>query len=319
MTEFGYWLSSEEHEPADLIANARRAEDAGFSFAMISDHFHPWGDAQGHSPFVWSVIGGIGATTERIRLGTGVTCPMIRTHPAIVAHAAATSAALLGGDRFFLGVGTGENLNEHVTGARWPAPDERLELLEEAIEVMRLLWEGGEQTHRGTHYTVDHARLYTLPEQPPKIAVAAAKPRAAALAGRIGDAFVNTTPDAELVEAYRAAGGTGPCYGMVRLCWAEDEQQAQETVHRLWRFTALGGTIGQELPRPSDFDAVSESVTVEQAAEGTPCGPDPEPVLEQVRSWEEAGFDHLSFHQVGPDQDGFFRFWEDELRPRLTG
>ena len=319
MTEFGYWLSSEEHEPADLIANARRAEEAGFSFAMISDHFHPWGDAQGHSPFVWTVIGGIGATTERIRLGTGVTCPMIRTHPAIVAHAAATSAALLGGDRFFLGVGTGENLNEHVTGARWPAPDERLELLEEAIEVMRLLWKGGEQTHRGTHYTVDHARLYTLPEQPPQIAVAAAKPLAAALAGRVGDAFVNTTPDAELVEAYRAAGGTGPCYGMVRLCWAEDEQQAQETVHRLWRFTALGGTIGQELPRPSDFDAVSESVTVEQAAEGTPCGPDPEPVLEQVRSWEEAGFDHLSFHQVGRDQDGFFRFWEDELRPRLTG
>ena len=319
MTEFGYWLSSEEHEPADLIANARRAEEAGFSFAMISDHFHPWGDAQGHSPFVWTVIGGIGATTERIRLGTGVTCPMIRTHPAIVAHAAATSAALLGGDRFFLGVGTGENLNEHVTGARWPAPDERLELLEEAIEVMRLLWKGGEQTHRGTHYTVDHARLYTLPEQPPQIAVAAAKPLAAALAGRVGDAFVNTTPDAELVEAYRAAGGTGPCYGLVRLCWAEDEQQAQETVHRLWRFTALGGTIGQELPRPSDFDAVSESVTVEQAAEGTPCGPDPEPVLEQVRSWEEAGFDHLSFHQVGRDQDGFFRFWEDELRPRLTG
>ena len=319
MTEFGYWLSSEEHEPADLIANARRAEEAGFSFAMISDHFHPWGDAQGHSPFVWTVIGGIGATTERIRLGTGVTCPMIRTHPAIVAHAAATSAALLGGDRFFLGVGTGENLNEHVTGARWPAPDERLELLEEAIEVMRLLWKGGEQTHRGRHYTVDHARLYTLPEQPPQIAVAAAKPLAAALAGRVGDAFVNTTPDAELVEAYRAAGGTGPCYGLVRLCWSEDEQQAQETVHRLWRFTALGGTIGQELPRPSDFDAVSESVTVEQAAEGTPCGPDPEPVLEQVRSWEEAGFDHLSFHQVGPDQDGFFRFWEDELRPRLTG
>ena len=318
MTEFGYWLSSEEHRPGDLVANARRAEEAGFSFAMISDHFHPWSDAQGHSPFVWSVVGGIGATTERIRLGTGVTCPLIRTHPAIVAHAAATSAALMG-DRFFLGVGTGENLNEHVTGARWPAPDERLEMLEEAIEVMRLLWRGGERTHRGRHYTVDHARLYTLPESPPPIAVAAAKPRAAELAGRVGDAFVSTVPDADLVDAYRAAGGMGPRYGLVRLCWAKDDEPARVAVHRLWRFTAVGGTIGQELPRPSDFDAVSESVTVEQAAGGTPCGPDPEPVLELVRTWERAGFDNLAFHQVGPDQDGFFRFWEDELRPRLTG
>ena len=162
VTTFGYWLSSEEHPPLDLVRNARRAEEAGFEFALISDHFHPWIDAQGQSPFVWSVIGGIAATTEQIRLGTGVTCPTIRIHPAIVAQAAATCGAMLEG-RFFLGVGTGENLNEHVTGARWPAPDERLELLEEAIEVLRLLWQGGEQTHRGKHFTVDHARLYTLP------------------------------------------------------------------------------------------------------------------------------------------------------------
>jgi G6PDH family F420-dependent oxidoreductase len=318
MTEFGYWLSSEEHTPRDLIADARRSEEAGFAFAMISDHFHPWIDAQGHSPFVWSVVGGIGATTERIRLGTGVTCPMIRTHPAIVAHAAATSAALMG-DRFFLGLGTGENLNEHVTGARWPAPDERVEMLEEAIEVIRLLWEGGEQTHRGKHYTLDHARLYTLPERPPEIAVAAAKPNAAELAGRLGDAFVNTSPDAEIVEAYRSAGGKGPTYGQVRLCWAEDEEQAKQTVFELWRHSGLTGTVNQELPRPSDFDAAAESVTLEMATDKVPCGPDPEPVLEQVREWERAGFDHIAFHQVGPDQDGFFRFWEKELRPRLSG
>jgi G6PDH family F420-dependent oxidoreductase len=316
MTTFGYWMSSEEHTPLDLVAHAVRAEELGFEFGMISDHYHPWLDDQGHSPFVWSVIGGIAARTERLRLGTGVTCPTIRIHPAVLAQAAATSAAMMPG-RFFLGVGTGENLNEHVTGARWPAPDERLDLLEESIEVLRLLWQGGEQTHRGRHYTVDHARIYTLPEEPIPIAVAASQPLAAELAGRAGDAFVTTTPDSELVEQYRSAGGSGPVYGQVQLCWAEDERTAQETVHRLWRHAAVGGTINQELPRPSDFASVAEKVTPEQAAEGTPCGPDPEPVVELVREWEHAGFTHVALHQVGPDQDGFFRFWEQELKPRL--
>ena len=216
MTTFGYWLSSEEHPPLDLVRNARRAEEAGFEFAMISDHYHPWIDAQGHSPFVWSVIGGIAAATERLRVGTGVTCPLIRIHPAIVAQAAATCAALLPG-RFFLGVGTGENLNEHVTGARWPAPDERIEMLEEAIDVIRLLWDGDEETHRGEHYTVDHARLYTLPEEPIPIVVAAGQPNAAELAGSRGDGLITTSPDEEIVSAYREGGGDGPRYGQVRL------------------------------------------------------------------------------------------------------
>jgi coenzyme F420-dependent glucose-6-phosphate dehydrogenase len=183
--------------------------------------------------------------------------------------------------------------------------------------VLRLLWQGGEQTHRGKHYTVDHARIYTLPEQPVPIAVAAAKPHVAELAGKLGDALVNTVPDAEVVERYRSAGGDGPRYGQVRLCWAEDEQEARETVFRLWRHSGLGGTLNQELPRPSDFDAAAESVTIELATEDVPCGPDPEPVVELVRTWEKAGFDHIALHQVGADQDGFFRFWEQELRPRL--
>ncbi len=317
MTTFGYWLSAEEHTPRDLVAHARRAEEAGFELAMISDHFHPWVGDQGQAPFVWSVVGAIGATTERLRIGTGVTCPLIRTHPGIVAHAAATLGAQMPG-RFFLGLGTGENLNEHVFGARWPAPDERVEMLEEAIEVIRLLWEGGEKTHRGKHYTLDHARLYTLPDEPVEIAVAAAKPQAAALAGRLGDALVNVAPDPEIVAAYREAGGTGPRYGQIRLCWAEDAEQAKETVHRLWRHSGLSGTLNQELPRPSDFEAVGESVTVEMATENTPCGPDPEPVLEQVREWEQAGFDHILLHQVGSDQEGFFRFWQEELAPKLA-
>jgi coenzyme F420-dependent glucose-6-phosphate dehydrogenase len=317
VTDFGYWLSSEEHAPRDLVANAARAEELGFSFAMISDHFHPWIDAQGHSPFVWSVIGGIAARTERLEVATGVTCPLIRIHPAIVAHAAATCGAMLPG-RFTLGIGTGENLNEHVLGDRWPAPDERIGMLEEAIEVLRLLWQGGEQTHRGRHYTVDHARLYTLPDEPIPIAVAASKPDAADLAGRIGDALVAVSPDEKVVASYREGGGDGRLYGQIRICWAEDEEEAKETAFRLWRHSGLGGTLNQELPRPSDFDAVAESVTKEMATEGVPCGPDPGPVLAEVEKWTEAGFDRITFHQIGGDQEGFFRFWERELRPRLS-
>ena len=317
MTEFGYWLSSEEHQPLQLVRNAARAEELGFSFAMISDHFHPWTDAQGSSPFVWSVLGGIAEATERIELATGVTCPLIRTHPAIVAHAAATVGALAPG-RFTLGLGTGESLNEHVLGDRWPAPDERIELLEEAIEVIRLLWRGGEQTHRGKHYTVDHARLYTLPREPIPLAVAAAKPKAAELAGRVGGGLVSTEPSEETVAQYEGAGGDGPRYGQVRICWADDEKEAKRTVFELWRHSGLGGTMNQELPRPSDFESVAESVTLEMATEGVPCGPDPAPVLEELEKWQKAGFDRIALHQVGPDQEGFFRFWEQELQPKLT-
>jgi G6PDH family F420-dependent oxidoreductase len=316
MTEFGYWLSSEEHAPLDLVRNAARAEEIGFSFAMVSDHFHPWIEAQGQSPFVWSVLGGIAQATESIAVATGVTCPLIRTHPAIVAHASATAGAMLPG-RFTLGLGTGENLNEHVLGDRWPAPDVRIDMLEEAIEVIRLLWQGGEHTHRGKHYTVDHAQLYTLPEEPIPIAVAAARPLAAELAGRAGDGLVSTEPNEETVQQYRDGGGDGPCYGQVRICWAASEDEAKQTVFDLWRHSGLGGTINQELPRPSDFDAVAEAVTVEMATAGVPCGPDPAPVLEQIRTWERAGFDRIAIHQVGRDQAGFFRFWEEEIEPRL--
>ena len=182
--------------------------------------------------------------------------------------------------RFTLGVGTGENLNEHVTGDRWPAPDERIEMLEEAIEVIRLLWQGGEQTHRGKHYTVDHATALHAARAAVPIAVAAAKPKAAELAGRLGDALSPPCRTRRPSRQYRDAGGKGPRYGQVRLCWAADEDEAKETAYRLWRHTGLGGTISQELPRPSDFDAVAESVTLEMAAEGVPCGPDPEPVLD---------------------------------------
>jgi coenzyme F420-dependent glucose-6-phosphate dehydrogenase len=317
MTEFGYALSSEEHGPKELVANARRAEEAGFEFAMISDHFHPWTDSQGESPFVWSVIGGIAGATERLRLGTGVTCPTVRTHPAIIAHAAATAAVMMDG-RFILGVGSGENLNEHVVGEGWPAPDERLEMLEEAIEVIRLLWQGDYQTHRGEFYEVEQARLYTLPDEPPPIAVAAAKEQAADVAGRLGDAFVNTAPDEEIIDLFESAGGRGkPKYGQITLCWAESEEAGRKTAHEIWPNAALTGDLSYELPLPLHFEQASENVTEEEIGEAIPCGPDVDQYVEQVREYEQAGYTHIYFHQIGRDQEGFFRFFERELKPKI--
>jgi coenzyme F420-dependent glucose-6-phosphate dehydrogenase len=317
VTEFGYALSSEEHGPNELVAHARRAEESGFEFAMISDHFHPWTDSQGQSPFVWGVIGGIAEATERLRLGTGVTCPTIRTHPAIVAHAAATAAVMMDG-RFMLGLGTGENLNEHVVGQGWPAPDERLEMLEEAIEVIRLLWEGGYQTHRGEFYEVEQARLYTLPDEPPPIAVAAAKEEAAKLAGRAGDALVNTVPDEEVIDLFDSAGGRDkPKYGQITLCWAESEEAGRRTALEIWPNAALGGDLSYELPLPLHFEQASENVTEDDIGEAIPCGPDVDRYAEQVREYEQAGYTHIYFHQIGRDQEGFFRFWEQELKPKI--
>ena len=317
--EFGYALSSEEHAPLDLIRNAHSAEEAGFTFAFISDHFHPWVDAQGHSGFVWSVIGGISQATERLRLGTGVTCPMIRIHPAIVAHAAATCACLMPG-RFFLGVGTGENLNEHVLGAKWPAPDERLEMLEESVQVMRSLWKGGYQTHRGKHYTVEHARIFDLPEEPIEVAVAAMQPKAAELAGRIGDSYVNTSPDRELLERFDRAGGEGkPKYAQVTGCFAESVERAKQIAWKAWPNAVVKGAASQELPYPEHFEQASQAGRPDDLEEAMPLGPDPASWLEQVEQYADAGFTHVYFHQIGPDQDGFFEFWQRELSPALTG
>jgi coenzyme F420-dependent glucose-6-phosphate dehydrogenase len=317
MPEIGYALSSEDHPPNDLVRFARDAEEAGFEFALISDHFHPWIDAQGQSPFVWSVIGAIAHATERLRLGTGVTCPTMRIHPAIVAHAAATSAAMMPG-RFFLGVGTGENLNEHVLGDRWPAPDERIEMLDEAVEVIRLLWQGGFQTHRGKHYTVDHARLYTLPEEPPEVVVAGAQPIAAELAARIGDGFANSSPDPEVVERYESAGGDGPKYGMLHVCYQEDEGSARRLAHELWPNTALPGGLGQELATPVFFEQAAEAITEEDVAEKVPCGPDPERHAEAMREFEQAGYTHVWVHQIGDNQREFLEFFAREVVPKVS-
>ena len=317
MTEWGYALSAEEHPPNDLVRNAARAEEVGFTFALISDHFHPWVDAQGNSAFVWSVIGGIAQATERLRLGTGVTCPTIRIHPAIIAHAAATSAAMMPG-RFFLGVGSGENLNEHITGEKWPTPDERLEMFEESIEVIRQLWQGGYQTYRGEFYDLEQARLYDLPDQPIELAVAAAKPLAAELAGRVGDGLISTAPDDEVVQKFKEAGGEGkPIYGQVTVCVHEDEAQAKKIAREVWPNAALKGDLSQELPLPMHFDQATQDVTEEQVAESVVCGTDVDQHLEKIRAFEQAGFTHVYVHQVGSDQEPFFDFYSREIMRRL--
>ncbi|MDP9362921.1 MAG: TIGR03557 family F420-dependent LLM class oxidoreductase [Chloroflexota bacterium] len=318
MVQIGYALSSEEHHPNDLVRHAKLAEEAGFGFGLISDHFHPWVSAQGHCPFVWSVIGGIAQATERFRLGTGVTCPTVRLHSAIVAQAAATSAAMMPG-RFFLGVGTGENLNEHVLGDRWPEWELRAEMLAEAVEVIRLLWTGENVSHRGAHYTVENARLYTLPAEPTPIVVAASGPRAADLAGRIGDGLCSVGPEQTAVEGFEQAGGAGkPKYGQMTVCWAPDEATARQTAYQLWAFSALPGELSQELPTPTHFEQASQLVTEDAVAESVVCGPDPEKHAAQLQKFVDAGFDHVYVHQVGPDQEGFLGFYRREILPHFA-
>lgn len=317
MVEIGYTLSSEEHRASDLVRFAQMAEEAGFTFAVMSDHFHPWTERQGQSPFVWSVIGGIAQVTRRLRIGTGVTCPLVRVHPAIVAQAAATAADMLPG-RFFLGVGTGENLNEHILGLQWPPATVRRDMLEEAVDVIRMLWQGGMQSYWGLYYTVENARIYSLPEQLPPIVVAASGPKAAGLAGRIGDGLIGVSPNAGVVRTFQEAGGEGkPRYGQMKVCWAQGEGEARRIAHEWWPNGALKGPLGSELALPSHFEQAVAMVTEEQVAAATVCGPDPERHVARIREYVDAGYDHVYVHQVGPHQEGFFRFYQQEVLPRL--
>jgi G6PDH family F420-dependent oxidoreductase len=312
----GFALSSEEFGPDELVRQAAAAERAGFGYALISDHFHPWVGTQGESPHVWTVLGAIARETRSLRIGTGVTCPILRQHPAVVAHAAATVERLMPG-RFVLGVGTGENLNEHVVGAGWPPPGVRLEMLAEAIEVMRALWGGEEVTRRGEHFDVEFARLYTAPSGPIPVVVAAGQPEAAALAGELGDGLCTTAPDAEIVDEYRRAGGDGPRYGQVTVCWNESEAEARRLALEVWPNGGLPGDLSQELQRPAHFEQAAQLVREEDVAGTVVCGPDPEPYLTTIGEYAEAGLDHVYIHQIGPDQDGFLRFAERELLGRV--
>ena len=313
MPSYGYSLMCELYDPNELLAQAARAEAASFDFVTISDHFHPWLFSHHHSPYAWSVLGALAAQTERVELVSLVTCPTIRYHPAIVAQKAATVAVMSGG-RFRLGVGAGENLNEHVVGRGWPPVHIRHEMLEEAIEIIRTLWQGGYCARQGKHYRVDDARIFTLPDEPPPIYVAVSGAASVALAERSGDGMVAIHPRAELTLPFANAGK--PRYGQLAVSVDEDQARARRLAHELFRFSAGGWKVQSELPNPVNFEAATATVREEDVAKDIACGIDPDRHLETVQRWVNAGFDHIAIVALG-DLSRFFELWEDELRPRL--
>lgn len=311
----GYFLSTEEYAPADLLAQARAAEAAGFEALWISDHFHPWNNEQGNSPLVWSMIGAISQICD-LHVTTAVTCPTVRVHPAIVAQAAGTCAELLDG-RFTLGVGTGEALNESILGGAWPALDVRLEMLEEAVGLIRELWGGEVVSHRGRHYEVEHARIYNVPSTPPEIFVSAFGPKALDLASRIGDGYIGTSPDAHLVAEFKQRSGGRPAQAGAKVAFAPTQEEGWEHAHRLWPNAGLPGELAQVLPTPEHFEQATELVTLESTREAVVAGNDPDHHLEQIRSYAEAGYDELYLANMGPYFLDMIDFYGREVLPQL--
>jgi G6PDH family F420-dependent oxidoreductase len=318
MTSFGYFLSCEENGPVELVRQAKLAEQAGFRSLWISDHFHPWNEQQGQSPLVWSVIGALSEATS-LPVTTAVTCPTMRLHPAIVAQAAATASVQTGGG-FTLGVGTGEALNEHILGDPWPSAQTRLDMLEEAVEIIRALHRGTSVDYTGTYYKVENARIYTLPTngEPVPIYVSGFGPKAARLAGRIGDGFICVKPDGDLLKEFRdAGGGDRPAQAGLKVCYGPSEQESVATAHRLWPNDALPGELAQVLPQPRHFEQASSLVTPDMVAEMVPCGPDVGRYVAAIGKFVDAGYDQIHIQQIGPNQEAFFEFWADRLADEL--
>ncbi|MFD9749069.1 TIGR03557 family F420-dependent LLM class oxidoreductase [[Kitasatospora] papulosa] len=317
--QIGYKLAAEAYGPGELVRQAVMAERAGFDFVEISDHYHPWLDNQGHSPFAWTVLGAIAARTDRIGLATGVTCPTVRYHPAIIAQAAATMALLSDG-RFTLGLGSGERLNEHVVGRGFPdTVSTRQEMLREAIEIIKLLWRGGYQSYDGTHLRLSDARVFDLPDTLPVIAVAAGGEHAAVLAAELGDGLFATEDRPEIVKQYRDAGGTGPRYAEVPVAWAPDEETAARAALETSRWALTGWKVMSELPNPANFESATTTVRMEDIREKFACGPDPTRHVEAVQRYLDAGFDRVVMQNAGPDPEGFIDFYSRELDARLRG
>ena len=313
----GYKLAAEGFGPKELIQQAVRAEQAGFDFVEISDHYHPWLDVQGHSPFAWNVLSAIAVQTRTLGLATGVTCPSVRYHPAIVAQAAAT-LQIISDNRFTLGIGSGERLNEHVVGGQqFPSVRGRQERLREALDIINLLWQGGYQSYEGKHLQLEDARVFDLPEQLPVIAVAAGGKNAAELAATHGTGLFATEPRADLVEAYTAAGGTGPRYAEVPMAWATTEEAGVEEALKTSRWALLGWKVMSELPNPANFEAASQTVTADYIRQQFAVGTDPETYIEAVKEYTDAGFDHIVLQNAGPDPDGFIDFFAKELKDKL--
>lgn len=312
----GYFLSSEEYHPAELLEQARDAERAGFEALWISDHYHPWVDAQGQSSFVWSMIGALSQVC-RLPVTTAVTCPTVRIHPAVIAQAAATSAVLHSG-RFVLGVGSGEALNEHILGDAWPGVDVRLEMLEESVEVIRMLWAGGFVNHHGRHYTVEHARVYTRPDSPPPIYVSGFGPKAVDLAARIGDGYISTRPDGDLVRRFRdSGGGDKPCQAGFKAAFAASEDEGAQIAYEKWPNAGVPGELSQVLPSPRHFEQASTLVQPEMMKKSFVCGNDADAHLEMIDRYARAGFDEVYVANTGPHAKGLFALYQQEVLPRL--
>ena len=316
MVKIGYFLSSEEFGPHAQVEQAKIAEDAGFEALWISDHYHPWVREQGQSPFVWSVIGALSQVTS-LPVTTAVTCPTMRIHPAVLAQAVATSAVMLEG-RFNFGIGSGENLNEHILGDRWPPTDVRLEMMEEAVEVMRLLWEGGTKSHYGKHYTVENACIYTIPDEAPPVLVSGFGPKAAKLAGKIGDGYCHVAPDAEMLNLFRESGGGDKvAHAGSKVCYGQDEAECRRIAHQTWPNESLPGELAQELPTVAHFDQATSIVTEDMVAGGVVCGPDPEQHKQNLQEYVDAGYDEVYVQQIGPNQKAFFDFYQSEILPEF--
>jgi G6PDH family F420-dependent oxidoreductase len=316
MTDFGYSLSSEELGPRDLVRYARTAEVAGFGAIWISDHYHPWQSSQGESPFVWTVLGAIAATTD-LHMTTAVTCPTFRIHPAVLAQATATLAALAPG-RFTFGVGSGEALNEHILGDTWPPVSIRHERVDEALGIIRKLWTGEVVTHVGRYYTVHNARLFSRPADPPLIYVSGFGPEATRLAARVGDGWISTRPDAEALRTYRRDGGTGRSQGGLKICWAETATEAARTAYRFWGHERVSGQATSDLPTWQSFEWIAKASSPEQVARELPCGPDPARAAEAIAAYVDAGFDEVYIAQIGPEQEGGIRFLAEDVLPLLS-
>lgn len=314
MTEIGYTLSSEEVHPTELVRQAKRAEEVGFDFASISDHYHPWLESQGEAPFVWSSLGGIAATIDTMDLAVGVTCPTIRIHPAILAQAVASTAAMTPGE-FYFGVGTGELLNEHVLGDKWPNHPVRLEMLEEAIAVIRRLREGEQTSHHGEYYDVQNARLFMLPEDSPQICVSAYGPRAAQGAAEFGDGFWSVGPQA-VINDWEDAGGDGPRFCQLHACVADSDDEAVATTHRVWRNSGLPGELAAHLSTPTHFEQATEMVSEEDIRQGSVITEqDPQAHINSIQQAIDAGYDHIYPHQISNDQEALFELYEEEVLP----
>lgn len=317
MVAIGYSLMTEQRSPADIVADAKLAEDAGFDFATMSDHFHPWIEAQGHAGYAWSMLGAVSQATSRLPVTTYVTAPIIRYHPVIVAQKAATIGLLMPG-RFRLGLGSGENLNEHVVGLGFPSADIRQDMLAEAVQIIRALWSGGDVTFHGDFFDVERAHLFDLPEESIQIGVAAGGSESAKLAGEIADFLITTSPKAELIETFSSAGGDpGTVVGQMNVCWGNDEQAARKLAHTMNGWTVAGWRVQSELVGPESFQEIADQATEDQVAETVPCGPDLDRIVESFKKYADAGFTEVAITQIGPDQAGFCKIFADELAPKL--